>query len=81
LADHGEWAAETDRPKRTGRTQANSDPLDAVRAGPEALAGEHLATPRQRGQRQALRVLQATRAGAVKARSPSTPAATPRPCW
>jgi transposase len=66
LTDHGEWVTEIDRPKRTGRTQAKSDPLDAIRAGREALSREHLATPRQRGQREALRVLQITRAGAVK---------------
>jgi transposase len=66
LADQGEWVTEIDRPKRTGRTQAKSDPLDAIRAGREALSREHLATPRQRGQREALRVLQLTRAGAVK---------------
>jgi len=66
LADQGEWVTEIDRPKRTGRTQAKSDPLDAIRAGREALSREHLACPRQRGQREALRVLQLTRAGAVK---------------
>ena len=66
LADHGEWVVEIDRPKRTGRTQAKSDPLDAIRAGREALSREHLATPRQRGQREALRVLQLARSGAVK---------------
>jgi transposase len=66
LLDHGEWVTEIDRPKRTGRTQAKSDPLDAIRAGREALGRDHLACPRQRGQREALRVLQLTRAGAVK---------------
>jgi transposase len=66
LADHGEWVTEIDRPKRTGRTQAKSDALDAIRAGREALSRDHLACPRQRGQREALRVLQLTRAGAVK---------------
>jgi transposase len=66
LADHGEWVVEIDRPKRTGRTQAKSDALDAIRAGREALSREQLASPRQRGQREALRVLQLTRAGAVK---------------
>jgi transposase len=56
-----------DRPaQRTGRTQAKSDALDAIRAGREALSREQLACPRQRGQREALRVLQLTRAGAVK---------------
>ena len=66
LLDQGEWVVEIDRPKRTGRTQAKSDPLDAIRAGREALSREHLATPRQRGQREALRVLQLARSGAVK---------------
>jgi transposase len=66
LADHGEWVVEIDRPKRTGRTQAKSDALDAIRAGREALSRDQLACPRQRGQREALRVLQLTRAGAVK---------------
>jgi transposase len=41
--------------------------LDAVRAGREALAREHLTTPRQRGHREALRVLHTTRAGIVAA--------------
>jgi len=49
-----------------GRNGAKSDPLDAIRAGREALSREHLASPRQRGQREALRVLQLTRSGAVK---------------
>jgi transposase len=66
LADQGEWVTEIDRPKRTGRSQAKSDALDAIRAGREALSRDHLACPRQRGQREALRVLQVTRAGAVK---------------
>jgi transposase len=67
LAAHGEWVTEIDRPKRPrGRNGAKSDPLDAIRAGREALSREHLASPRQRGQREALRVLQLTRSGAVK---------------
>lgn len=67
LADQGEWVVEVDRPKRPrGRTGAKSDPLDAIRAGREALSREHLACPRQRGHREALRVLQLTRSGAVK---------------
>jgi transposase len=67
LLEHGEWVVEVDRPKRPrGRTGAKSDPLDAIRAGREALGREHLACPRQRGQREALRVLQLARAGAVK---------------
>ena len=67
LADKGEWVVEVDWPKRPrGRTGAKSDPLDAVRAGREALSRDHLACPRQRGQREALRVLQLVRSGAVK---------------
>jgi transposase len=67
LLDHGEWMTEIDRPKRPrGRTGAKSDALDAIRAGREALSRQWLARPRQRGQREALRVLQVTRAGAVK---------------
>jgi transposase len=67
LADQGEWVVEIDRPKRPrGRNGAKSDPLDAIRAGREALSREQLASPRQRGHREALRVLQLTRSGAVK---------------
>jgi transposase len=67
LADHGEWVVEVDWPKRPrGRTGAKSDVLDAIRAGREALSREQLACPRQRGHREALRVLHLTRSGAVK---------------
>ena len=67
LADQGEWVVEIDRPKRPrGRNGAKSDALDAIRAGREALSREQLASPRQRGHREALRVLQLTRSGAVK---------------
>ena len=41
--------------------------LDAIRAGREALARDHLASPRQRGHREALQVLHITRAGTVQA--------------
>jgi transposase len=68
LADLGEWVVEIDRPKRPrGRHGAKSDVLDAVRAGREALARDHLTTPRQRGHREALRVLHTTRAAIVQA--------------
>ncbi len=44
LLDHGEWVVEVDRPKRPrGRTGAKSDPVDAIRAGREALSRDHLA--------------------------------------
>jgi transposase len=68
LVDQGEWVIEIDRPKRPrGRHGAKSDVLDAVRAGREALVRDHLTTPRQRGHREALRVLHITRAGVVAA--------------
>jgi hypothetical protein len=50
-----------DRPTRPrGRHGAKSDGLDAVRPGREALARDHLTTPR--GHREALRVLHTSRA-------------------
>ena len=68
LVDHGEWVVEIDRPKRSrGRNGAKSDALDAIRAGREALAREQLATPRQRGHREALRVLHTTRSAIMDA--------------
>jgi transposase len=46
LVDRGEWVVEIDRPKRSrGRHGAKSDGLDAIRAGREALARDHLTTP------------------------------------
>ena len=66
LLDHGEWVVEIDRPKRPrGRNGAKSDALDAIRAGREALAREQLASPRQRGHREAIRVLHTTRTAIV----------------
>jgi transposase len=68
LADHGEQVVEIDRPARPARRSgAKSDPLDAARAAREALAREHLASPRARGTREALRVLLTCRHGAVTA--------------
>jgi transposase len=66
LLDHGEWVTEIDRPKRPrGRNGAKSDPLDAIRAGREALARDHLTSLCQRGHQEALRVLHTTRAAIV----------------
>jgi hypothetical protein len=68
LVNQGEWVVEIDRPTRPrGRHGAKSDALDAIRAGREALARDHQTTPRQRGHREALRVLHTTRAGIVQA--------------
>jgi transposase len=70
LAERGEWVVEADRPpSRPARRGGKTDALDAVRAAREALAQEHQATPRRRGDRQALRVLLATRHAAVAART------------
>lgn len=68
LAELGEVVIELDRPIRPARRHgAKSDPLDAVRAAREALARNHLAQPRSRGQRAALSVLVTVRAMAVQA--------------
>jgi transposase len=70
LLEHGEWVIEIDRPKRPSRRNgAKSDDLDAARAAREALSREHLAQPRQRGWREAMRVLLITREGAMVSRT------------
>jgi transposase len=70
LSDQGEAVVEIDRPKRPARRNgAKSDELDASRAAREALSREHLARPRQRGWREALRVLLSTRQSAMAART------------
>jgi transposase len=70
LLEQGEWVVEVDRPARPARRSgAKSDALDAARAAREALARTHLAQPRRRGAREALRVLLSTREGAVIART------------
>ena len=70
LLEHGEWVVEVDRPARPARRNgAKSDALDALRAAREALTREHLAQPRGRGDREAVRVLLVTRHGAVRART------------
>jgi transposase len=71
LTGHGERVLEVGRPKRlASRTGAKSDALDAVRAAHQALGHDHLATPRRRGEREALRVLLTTRRCATLARGP-----------
>ncbi len=70
LLAHDEWVVEVDRPARPARRNgAKSDELDAVRAAHEALGREHLAQPRRRGDREAIRVLLVTRRGAMRART------------
>jgi transposase len=70
LLERAEWVVEVDRPARPARRDgAKSDQLDAARAAREALTREHLAPPRRRGDREALRVLLASREGAILART------------
>jgi len=68
LHERDELVIELDRPNRPARRNgAKSDPLDAVRAGREALAREHLAQPRSGGERAALAVRLAARRSAIDA--------------
>ncbi|MFF0794368.1 transposase [Streptomyces spiralis] len=68
LDQAGEQVVEVCRPKRAAnRGGRKTDTLDAIRAAKEALTTEHLIQPRLRGEREALRVLLATRHGAVLA--------------
>jgi transposase len=70
LLERGEWVVEIDRPARPARRNgAKTDDLDAVRAAREALTRDHLAGPRARGDREAMRVMLAARQGAVVART------------
>jgi hypothetical protein len=70
LLAHGEWVVEVERPVRPARRNgAKSDELDAIRAAREALSRDHLAQPRRRGDREAVRVLLITRRGAMHART------------
>ena len=60
---------EVGRPKRPlRRSGAKSDALDAVQAAREALAHDHLVAPRRRGDREAQRVMLATRHSACVAK-------------
>ena len=73
LQAHGERVVEVGRPKRPPRRSgAKSDALDAVRAAREALAHDHPLAPRRRGDREALRVLLATRHSACMAKVSAT---------
>jgi transposase len=73
LQARGERVLEVGRPKRPPRRSgAKSDALDAVRAAREALAHDHLLAPRRRGDREALRVLLATRHSACAAKVSAT---------
>ncbi len=70
LLEQGERVVDNDPPARPARRNgAKSDELDALRAAREALSREHLAQPRRRGDREAIRVLVCTREGAVLSRT------------
>src|ERR1700730_11942365 len=70
LLEVGEWVCEVDRPDKPARKRgAKSDEIDAVRAARQALQEEHLAQPRRRGQREAIRVLKLGRQQAVDVHS------------
>ena len=70
LTNSRERVLEVDRPARPARRAgAKSDDIDAVRAARQALAGDGVAEPRCRGEREAIRVLLATRAQAVEFRT------------
>jgi transposase len=70
LQSRDERVVEVGQPKRPPRRGgAKSDALDAVRAAREALVQDHPLAPRRRGDREALRVMLATRQGAVTART------------
>jgi transposase len=69
LRAYGERVVEVGRPQRPPRRSgAKSDALDAIRAAREALAQDHVLMPRQRGDREAMRVLLATRHSACAAK-------------
>lgn len=70
LLERDERVVEVDRPQRPARRGGvKSDDVDAVRAARQALAGVGLGEPRCRGDREALRVLLATRAQAIDFRT------------
>ena len=65
----GEQVVEVERPVRSARRNGKTDVLDAVRAARDVLARERQIEPREHGDREAIRVLLATRQGAVVART------------
>jgi transposase len=70
LQNCGERVVEVERPGRPARRNgAKSDAIDAIRAARQVLAAKHQIEPRRRGEREAVRVLLATRTAAVVART------------
>lgn len=68
LASGDEWVVEFSNPTPTA-DGAKTDTLDARRAARQALGRRWASTPRARGDREALRVLETTRRGAISART------------
>ena len=68
LTGKGERVFEVGRLARERRTGGKTDALDAIRAARSVLAQERPATPRDSGEREALRALMAAREGAVTAK-------------
>jgi transposase len=68
LTGKGERVFEVGRLPRQLRGSGKTDALDAVRAARSVLAQERPATPRDSGEREALRALMAAREGAVNAK-------------
>ena len=68
LSASGEQVFEVGRLPRQRRGAGKTDALDAVRAARSVLTQERPATPRDNGEREALRALMAAREGAVNAK-------------
>jgi hypothetical protein len=68
LSRNGERVFEVGRLRRERRSGGKTDALDAVRAARSVLAQEQPATPRNNGEREALRALMAAREGAATAK-------------
>jgi len=68
LLDRGERVFEVGRVRRERRSGGKNDALDAIRAARSVLAQGRAATPRSRGEREALRALMAAREGAAVAK-------------
>jgi transposase len=67
LTERGERVVETERPHRIARRRGKSDEIDAIKGAREALAADHVAQPRERGERAAMAALLVTRRSAVDA--------------
>lgn len=70
LQQGGEWVIEFDRATtKATKDCTKTDALDAIRAAREVLGRDHLAEPRTRGAREAIRARHVVREAAVRART------------